>query len=41
VKFPPFPPTYAGGSGGGIAYNIEEYKEIVARGLRFPLTTEA
>lgn len=29
-----------GGSGGGIAYNIEEFKDIVARGLDFSPTTE-
>ena len=29
-----------GGSGGGIAYNIEEFKEIVARGLDLSPTTE-
>lgn len=29
-----------GGSGGGIAYNIEEYKSIVARGLDLSPTTE-
>ena len=29
-----------GGSGGGTAYNIEEYKEIAARGLRLSLNSE-
>jgi carbamoyl-phosphate synthase large subunit len=42
VKFPAIiRPSYTlGGSGGGTAYNIEEYKEIVARGLRLSMTTE-
>ena len=29
-----------GGSGGGIAYNMDEFEEIVARGLDFSRTTE-
>jgi carbamoyl-phosphate synthase large subunit len=34
-------PAYTlGGSGSGTAYNIEEFKEIVARGLRLSMTTE-
>ncbi len=42
VKFPAIiRPSYTlGGSGGGTAYNIEEYKEIVARGLRLSRTCE-
>ncbi len=34
-------PSYTmGGSGGGTAYNVEEFKEIVGRGLRLSLSTE-
>ena len=42
VKFPAIiRPSYTmGGSGGGTAYNIEEYKEIVARGLHLSMSTE-
>ena len=42
VKFPIIiRPSYTlGGSGGGTAYNIDEFKEIVARGLRLSMTSE-
>ena len=42
VKFPAIiRPSYTmGGSGGGTTYNIEEFKEVVARGLRLSMTTE-
>jgi carbamoyl-phosphate synthase large subunit len=41
----PFPliirPSFTlGGSGGGIAYNLEEYKEIIARGFELSVTKE-
>ena len=42
VGFPTIirPSFTLGGSGGGIAYNIEEFKDIVARGLDLSPTTE-
>ena len=42
VGFPAIirPSFTLGGSGGGIAYNIEEFEEIVARGLDLSPTTE-
>ena len=42
VKFPAIiRPSYTlGGSGGGTTYNIEEFKETVARGLRLSMTSE-
>jgi carbamoyl-phosphate synthase large subunit len=42
VKFPTIirPSFTMGGSGGGAAYNIDEFKEIVARGLRLSMTSE-
>ncbi len=42
VKFPAIirPGYTLGGSGGGTAYNIEEYKDIVQRGLRLSMNKE-
>src|SRR5689334_16965940 len=42
IKFPAIiRPSYTmGGSGGGIAYNIDEYRDIIARGLRLSMTSE-
>ncbi len=42
VKFPAIiRPSYTlGGSGGGVTYNIDEFKEVVARGLRLSMTSE-
>ncbi len=42
VKFPAIirPGYTLGGSGGGTAYNIEEYKEIVKRGLHLSMNKE-